>query len=408
MKKKQKLKKYLPLAALVLVALGILSFIGLELYRVMTPDYVTETAETYVADDSVGVSGFFVRSETVLPELDGLKVLHFREGEKVGKGQAVATVYRNEESLALQQELNDLSIREEQLLYALSVGEGNTGTALRLDGEILDKLKTLRSYLAADNISARSDTVIESLRTLVLQREFRADGDTEEALQAVESRLQQLRSQVSGASQSILAPVSGIYSAVVDGYESILTPDTMVELTPSLIGHVEPGSEASETGKLISSSTWYYAAAMPKEAASRLRKNNAVTLRFIGRATEDVRCSVYELGKTDGDSQVVIFSSNRQLANFSVDRSLSCEVIFKSYEGLRVSKKALRVNEEGQSGVYCMVGLTARFKPVSIVYSSGDYAIVTADDPSRETLRLREGDTVIISAGELYDGMVMN
>ena len=408
MEKKQKLKKYLPLAALVLVVLGLLTFVGFDLYRVMTPDYTTQTVENYEADDCVSVSGYLIRSETVLPELSGLKILRFREGEKVGKGQVVATVYQNEESLTLQQELDALSDREKQLLYAMSLGDGSSGATLRLDGEILDRLKTLHSYFSANSASAESDALIESLRTLVLQREFRVEGDAAAELNEVEARLQQIRTSLAGTSRDITAPVSGTYSAIVDGYESILTPETMVELTPSLIGSLAPGSDASEIGKLIDSSTWYYAAALPKEAAARLRENRSVTLRFIGRTAEDVSCRVYLLGKTDGDRQVVIFSSNRQLSDFSVDRTLSCDVIFKSYEGLRIPKNALRVSEEGQSGVYCLVGLSARFKPVSLIYSNDDYAIVTADDPSRESLRLREGDTVIISSGELYDGMVMN
>lgn len=404
---KQRIKKYLLSAALVSVVLGILAFLILSLCRAITPDYTTETVENRAAEDCVSVSGYLIRSETVLPEYSGLPVLHFREGEKVGKGQTVATVYGNEEALSLQQEIDTLAQREEQLLYALRLGDGSGGTALRLDGEILEKLKLLRTYLAAGSVSAESDALIETLRTMVLQREFRADGSTQEELNTVEMQLRQLRGQLTGDSRKITAPVSGTYSAVVDGYESILTPDTMTELSPALIGHLDPGSDSSETGKLITSSIWYYAAALPNEAAQRLREKETVTLRFIGRETEDIRCSVELLGKSDEKQQLVIFSSDRQLSDFSVDRTLSCDVVFRSYEGLSVPKKALRVNAEGQSGVYCLVGLTARFKPVRTVYSGEDFAIVAADEPERETLRLRENDTVIISAGELYDGMVM-
>ena len=38
-----------------------------------------------------------------------------------------------------------------------------------------------------------------------------------------------------------------------------------------------------------------------------------------------------------------------------------------------VPKNALRVDENGVSGVYCLVGRVAYFKPVSIVYQGGDY-----------------------------------
>ena len=86
---------------------------------------------------------------------------------------------------------------------------------------------------------------------------------------------------------------------------------------------------------------------------------------------------------------------------------IDAEMIRDSWSGLKVPKKALRVDETGQSGVYCMVGLAARFKPVSITFTGEDFCLVEADDPKNETLRIREGDQVIISAKDLYDGKIV-
>ncbi len=67
-----------------------------------------------------------------------------------------------------------------------------------------------------------------------------------------------------------------------------------------------------------------------------------------------------------------------------------------------------------ETGVYCIVGMKARFKPVDVLYSGEDFALVrstldTAEEvtKSQEKIRLRAGDEVIITAYELYDGKVM-
>ena len=67
-----------------------------------------------------------------------------------------------------------------------------------------------------------------------------------------------------------------------------------------------------------------------------------------------------------------------------------------------------------ETGVYCVVGMEARFKPVNVLYSGDDFALVrsTLDaaeevTETQEKLRLRAGDEVIITAYDLYDGKVI-
>ncbi len=95
-------------------------------------------------------------------------------------------------------------------------------------------------------------------------------------------------------------------------------------------------------------------------------------------------------------------------------REQNAELILNEYEGLRVPKNALRVDEDGVSGVYCLVGRVAYFKPVSIVYQGSDYCLVTpgeieaATDSQKSLYTLRPNDEVIVSAGELYNGKVVD
>ena len=76
-------------------------------------------------------------------------------------------------------------------------------------------------------------------------------------------------------------------------------------------------------------------------------------------------------------------------------------------EKVTVNSEGERVTEEA-IGVYCVVGMEARFKPVEVVYNGSSFLLVRSAAPEdRENLRLRPGDEVIITANGLYDGKVV-
>ena len=115
-----------------------------------------------------------------------------------------------------------------------------------------------------------------------------------------------------------------------------------------------------------------------------------------------------------------MFRGDTYLPQLTLLRKQSAQLVVDSVEGIRVPKDALRIRTteaEGEDGtitetktlgVYCVVGMEARFKPVEMLYSGDGFALVRAAAPEdRESLRLRSGDEVIISAKDLYDGKVV-
>ena len=62
---------------------------------------------------------------------------------------------------------------------------------------------------------------------------------------------------------------------------------------------------------------------------------------------------------------------------------------------------------EAVTGIYCLVGREARFKPVEVVYS-GDSFVLVRPTASSEAQKLRPGEQVILSARGLFDGKVLD
>ena len=95
-----------------------------------------------------------------------------------------------------------------------------------------------------------------------MKREYAYNGsdDLTAKLDELNAQITALSGAASGGTTRITAPVSGTYSAVADGYESVLTPESSETMTPSQLSSAAPQSVSTTVGKLIQGSAWYFAA----------------------------------------------------------------------------------------------------------------------------------------------------
>lgn len=377
-------------------------------YRVMRAYY-------YEADDETAFSGYVVRQETVLPSQEGgVLDLNRSEGERVGKGQRLATVYADSSAVDRETELDTLYAQRDQLDFALEQSSGAT-VAVKLDSSIQSGIFSMLTNLNSRQYSALEQDV-SSVEALVIKRDYSAGGADAEALQTqrdeVQQRIDTLEAQQERNARAVSAPVSGIFSAVVDGYETVLTPAALETMTPRQLAGVQAdGSVSSNVGKLITGGTWYYAANMDEQTAAAYKVGSTVTLRFVKELSRDLTMTVYRVSDSEDGQKLVVFSCDEYLSEVTLLRRQTANVIHASYSGIRVPTEALRV-EDGVTGVYCLVGMQAVFKPVDVVYQGDKYYLVEpaklADDTENtSSSRLREGDSVLITAMELYDGKVL-
>ena len=172
----KKVRGILSRVGLGLLVAAVAAYFGMELYRVASDPLTTALVERSVAEETVEVSGFVVRQETVLENQSGLMSLLLNEGEKVGAGQAVAILYKSDDALARQEELEALQVKRRQLEYAESIALG-AATALRFDSEIWEELLRLRSDIAAEGLGSGTEARISSLRSMIMQRDYSARGE---------------------------------------------------------------------------------------------------------------------------------------------------------------------------------------------------------------------------------------
>ena len=407
---------------------AVLVYFGTVLAGYLLNPLTTAVAYPYQSDEAITVSGYLVRREEVLPSYDGLLFISREEGERVSAGGSVGVVYHSQEALEQARQLQQLRLQLEQLEYAQSVASGSQ-EALQLDSSIAQELVALKSAMASERYSAAEDAAA-ALETYVLKREYTysGEGDVEEQLAGLADQIRALSASTRQSSTAVTVQEGGYYSALVDGYESVLTPDMLEELTPGQLRSVSPdASRTSNAGKIIYGNQWHYVALLSEADAGRLWEGAEVSLRFVSGLEKDVPMTVERISTAENGQQLVVLSADRYLSVTTLLRDQSAQIILQSYSGIRVPKTAVRVldvtreNEAGEeeavslTGVYCRVGAAARFKPVDILYQGEDYYLVSPapdrmgslSETGRELRTLRNGDEVVVTAKDLYDGKVI-
>lgn len=407
------------------VTLAVLLYFGIQAMRYFHDPLTTTLAYSYQVEKSMSLSGYVVRQEQVLPDdSSGLLRLQRSEGERVSSGGVVATVYTDQASLDRQNEMDALQTQINQLQYAEEAALASE-VSLKLDAQIMQNILDMRRDLTADRLDA-AETHESDLKSLVLKRDY-TYTDTEDLsgqISELQAQLKTLRSQSASSVRRITAPEAGLYSAVVDGYETVLTPAALETMTPSQLSAVKPDeSVSSQTGKLILGDTWYYAAVVTSEEAAALQEQGTLTLRFARSVQRDLSVTVSSVSAPENGKVVVVLRGTTYLPQLTLLRQQSAEIIVSTISGLRVPKEALRaekitIDEDGnrvtteETGIYCVVGAEVRFKPVEVVYNGDGYVLVRTTlgedvTDAQEKTRLRPGDQVILSAVDLYEGKVV-
>lgn len=402
MKKTSPLMRILPFAVLA----AVLVYFAVQLYNYLSDPVTTTLVTEGQAEDTIALNGWLVRDEEVLPAQSGTLSRVQQEGQRVGVGQVLAMVYANDSALQTVSQIETLELQLQQLQFALT-SYLDPDAALKLDTSITGNILTLRQSLTGgDYTAAESD--IAQLKAAVLKRDhpYTSQEEIQTEIKSVEGQISSLKASLSGAA-AVTAKAAGTYSAVCDGYETVLTTTFLETVTPRALARLQPAGEQSSMGKLIYGDSWYYVVTLTEEQAAYLKGQGSVTLRFAKGFDQNIRMQVEAVSEPENGQAAVTLSCRRYLAQTTLLRHQAADVILRTYEGLRVPSNALRVSEEGVTGVYCLDGVTASFRPVAVLYQGQGYALVRPADGTSDTRTLRVGDEVIATAGQLHDGKVI-
>lgn len=390
----------------ILLAVVIAAYVLFSVILNSGSSYALETAVYCEVGDGVTVSGFVVRSEEVLVSNSPIVVCELTEGERVGGGQRVATGYQSGSARENREELNSLKKQRDQLAYAAEGSDSSNASAL--DGEIADMIVSLSAQTSQQRFSAARATASE-LEPLVLRRSVSGDDSAliRQRISDIDQRISVLSAQTSSGATAITVAESGYFSEQADGLERVLTPERVETMSLSELRALEEGEYSAPDnaiGRLIQGQKWYFIAEIPQERAEACEEGDRLTVNFADGALQGLRMRVERLGAAEEGSCVIVLSCEKMLQNVTALRRQTVDIVFDTYEGLRVPKTAIYyVN--GETGVYILESARADWKEVEIIFEYGNDYLVRWDDSDTDNLWPK--DEIILTAEDISDGKVM-
>ncbi len=400
----------------VLAAVIIVVFFAAEIYNLTAKTYATQTVYEQTVLETVDAEMFVIRDETVLTVSgSGVTVPLADNGERVSKGSTIAAVFSNEASAENYVKLQSL----EQQLKAYQKVDGQLSLA----------------NIDLDKLTAEIDSVFASVVNGAYNNDFSSLSDNKLSFSEKLSRRQislgktvdcsakiaQLQSQISALnstavpSEILTAETSGYYVSKEDGYENIITVDDVASLTPEMLEEAlksdKKESSAGAIGKVIDGYNWYIAAIIDSSKATEFSKNKTVDLIFGDSDEDKVSTYLHSIKSISDKESLVIFRCNLMNEELASLRKVDGKIVINEYTGLKVSRDAVRLDEDGNEGAYVRRGNIVNFRSLNIIYSEDEFVI--ASNPAADSgielayTHLKLYDEVIISGKELKNGMVI-
>ena len=408
-----------------ILVVGVVVYMAVYFFRGWNEELVTTPA--YAASVNVGIeaTGLVVREEQLISGSGNFVDLVPNEGERVAAGEAVAIVYSDSSVLDTRQEIKNLQAELEQLSYALSSGTDSADTS-KLDSSVLQSIINLRVLSVSDDLTSLEDSTL-NLRTMVFKRDY-TYGDSGAAtgiaalIQEKQELLAACQASLDRVSTTIRAPDTGVFSGVADGYESLISPEELFAMTPGGFSDLldrDVSAPADCVGKLVTSSTWYFAVVLSAEEARGLEEEESYLISFSRDWYGTVDMKLERLSDKEDDRVLAVFSSRTNLSDTTLIRKQTVDIVTSPLTGIRIPRQALRViteektdketgetTEVQRTGVYTVVGTQAEFQEVVLLHTDENFYLVRPVDES-DPRRLRSGDTLILSAKGVYDGKVV-
>lgn len=366
------------------IFLAIAVYIGIYIYQSQADPFQTTVATSCEVNDSISIEGYIVRSEEAVTGSSRAVILA-DDGRTVAKGETVAVEYSDSAAMEVAARIREIEIELKQA----EKSDSSAGT---------DAVLEMSQAVNGRSFSSLYTTSL-AVRTSIVDEISLSDSDVE----SLNRELESLQASLSGSTDVITAPASGVFTSVSDGFESV-TYDDILDATPSKLASLFSGASGTSEniGKMVYGVYWYYAAAIDSTEASYLTVGGKAKLSFEAYGiTATMR--VESIGIEENGKKVVIFSCSRYLTDFTDLRETEAKLITEDYSGLRVPKKAIRLDDDDSSVtyVYIVSGVQARRVDVEILGEISDSYVVSTGG------ELREGAEIIIKANDLYDGKVV-
>lgn len=408
MKLIKKHKKGLIIFALLCIIIYVLLMV-IKLFKNPTNTFLVEQGQIYQEET---VTGYIIREETVVKGenyKNGMSQIK-TEGERVAKGEAIFRYYSNGE--------NSLIKKIEELDKKIDEAMENEKDLFSSDTKVLENQisEKIDSVYNESNLQKIKEYKKE-INTYITKK-AKIAGELSPAgsyLKKLIDERSSYENALNSGAEYLEAPVSGVVSYRVDGYESVLTTEDLGNISKKFLEglNLKTGqmvAASDESGKIINNYQCYIATILDSEYAKQAEVGDTVKLRLpSGNETE---AEIEYINNQDDASKIIIFKIERCVEELISYRKISFNIIWWSYSGKKIPNSAIKYEEKGDQKVAYVIRTRAGYQDkiwVKELKTNGKYTIVS-DYSSEELEELGYTSDEIKSRStiSLYDEIIIN
>ncbi len=393
-----------------LIGIFLIAFLGINIYEAVSSPIITELVHFGELENSVCTTGYVLRNEVLVPSpATGTLSCIVKEGERVSKGEKIASIY---------------------------VGNADEATQIRLN-RVLERLseyskdKETKNYLSEDIDAAevQISNIIDAMIHSMQNKDMKAVGKNKEDLYILMDRYkkfneqttyaqllkekEQLQAELQSVRKDIYAPMPGVFSSKLDAYENFFDINNLSNITPTALQEADrleyKENSKVEQGKplikIFDNYNWYYCAEVEPSFARDLKVGTKIQIRFTDISKKLLPATIESINWDDGGKVAIVLSCNHYEDSIYRLRKTNADIVLGRYKGLKIPKSAVRIQQDGTTGVFVLKDNIVRYKQVEILYTGEQYVIAKENNSDRKNVLLY--DEVITSGKNLYDGQVV-
>lgn len=376
-------------------------YIVLQLYAILGRTYQTETAISASMEDTVPLSGIAMFDAVPVSGGGSLGYL-VEDGERVTEGTVLAEIYTDPAQSTQREELDRL----DRIIDLLTKSENSVGSDLALlTAQTRTALLNLLDQLDTASYTGMSDAIDEFL---LAQNRLQISTGQSSGFTATLADLQTQRDAAAAALeglQTITADRNGYFISTaaalpLDLSEDTLKSDTAAALSERLQQEI-PTTGSDLAGRIVTGFSWRFYGVCDLDTAARFDGVTRVKIRVPGKQDEALDATVTGVAadETAGLAKITLECRTINADVLRLGRE-DAEIVLNTYEGIRVSKRAMHI-VDGERGVYVKYGSLQRFRRIVVLFEDETYLLL---DPEAEDNEVRLYDEIIVEGPNLQDG----
>lgn len=361
-----------------LVSILMVTTLVSQSYYFIHDKHDTEEAVLTTINEDIPFQGVIIRDEKVITyDGDGVLDYQYSDGSKISINNTIANVYSSENAIIAKNKISLINKQISELKRAQNPGTTNYVEPETIKKKIDSEYKSLISESVNGDISGLQNSKEDlSLAMNVYNIVTNSEKNYNEKISELKDEKKKIKADSEKPKDKIKAEKTGYFVSYADGFEKKLTTKNASKLTESDINDVIDGKATApdnSIGKMFND----YSCKIVGVVNSDSRITDGANLKVMLSTSKNVYDvsvdSVKPCGKDD-KKMIVTLSCDRLDTNLVESRTVSMQLIFDEYEGLKVPRKAVRF-KDGQKGVYVMLGKDISFKKIDVIYEGDDYVL---------------------------------